>query len=66
MANCLKCDTEFSDKRKELNYETCLRCGEEDAQYEIENKKGRVAVAYNKGPHMYITSEAMVKDLGKK
>jgi predicted nucleic acid-binding Zn-ribbon protein len=66
MASCLKCGDEFSDKRKELGYETCLKCGEEDAQDEIESKKKRVAVAYNKGPVMYITSESMVKDLGKK
>ena len=65
MAKCQKCDDEYSDRRKELGYETCLRCGEEDAQDEIENKKGRIAPAYNKGAYQYITSEAMVKDLGK-
>ena len=65
MAIC-KCGAEFSDKRKALGYETCLDCGEQEAQELVAKKKERVAPAYNKGPIMYITSLEMVKDLGKK
>lgn len=66
MANCKLCGEEFSDRRKALGYETCLICGEEDAQLEIREKSGRVGVAYNKGPLQFITSMEMVKDLGRK
>jgi len=65
MAICERCDGEFSDGREKLGYKTCLVCGEEDAQIEIEKKKLRVATPYNKGPYMFITSRSMVKDLGR-
>jgi predicted nucleic acid-binding Zn-ribbon protein len=64
MATC-KCGNEYSDKRKELGYETCLDCGEREAQELVSKKKEQIAPAYNKGPLMFITSMKMVKDLGK-
>ena len=66
MAICSNCGEEYDDKRATLGYKTCLECGEEDAQVEIENKRHRVAPAYNKGALQYITSFSMVKDLGRK
>jgi hypothetical protein len=65
MAMCVECDEEYPDARKALGYETCLECGQELAQIEIESRKLRIAPAFNKGPIMYITSLEMVKDLGK-
>jgi hypothetical protein len=65
MAIC-KCGTEYLDKRKALGYETCLDCGEQEAQELVEQKKERIAPAYNKGAYQYITSTAMVMDVGKK
>lgn len=64
MALCM-CGEEYSDKRKELGYNTCLECGEKEARLEISNKARSTAPAYNKGPHMYITKR-WVKDVGKK
>lgn len=65
MATCSKCGDEFSEKRKELGYDTCLDCGEELAQVEIDKKRERIGIAYNKGSYQYITSKKMVNDLGK-
>ena len=31
MANCITCEEEYSDKRLELGYSTCLDCGQEAA-----------------------------------
>jgi hypothetical protein len=31
MANCITCEEEYSDKRLELGYMTCLNCGQADA-----------------------------------
>ncbi len=65
MAIC-RCGKEFSDKRKELGYNVCLSCGEQEAQETIELKKKCVAPAYNKGGYQFITSRRMVLDIGKK
>ena len=32
MAICITCEEEYSDKRRELGYQTCLRCGETEAR----------------------------------
>lgn len=66
MAICKECGDEFSDARKALGYDTCLSCGEEDAQAEVEKKRMRIGVAYSKGCYQYITSVEMIKDLGRK
>lgn len=31
MAECITCEEEYSDKRLDLGYETCLDCGQLDA-----------------------------------
>jgi hypothetical protein len=31
MAECITCEEEYSDKRQELGYNTCLDCGQADA-----------------------------------
>lgn len=31
MAECITCEEEYSDKRQELGYSTCLDCGQADA-----------------------------------
>ena len=32
MAECISCGAEYSDKRLALGYQTCLDCGETEAQ----------------------------------
>ena len=32
MAECISCGAEYSDKRLALGYQTCLDCGESEAQ----------------------------------
>jgi|JYMV01.1.fsa_nt_gi predicted nucleic acid-binding Zn-ribbon protein len=32
MAECIRCEEEYSDRRYELGYLTCLDCGATDAQ----------------------------------
>ena len=32
MAECINCEEEYSNKRAELGYSTCLECGEADAR----------------------------------
>ena len=62
---CKECGEEFSVKRFNLGYRTCLNCGAEDARMETIEKSQRIAVLCNKGPLQYITSIEVVKDLGK-
>ena len=65
MTVCYICYNEFSLKRFELGYKTCLDCGEEQANVEIQRKTKCSAPAYNKGAYMYVTSRKMAKDVGK-
>ena len=65
MAACEECGENFSEIRAELGYKTCLKCGEKDAQIEIDKRKLRIAIPYNKGPYMLILSEKELTSLGK-
>lgn len=66
MAVCQRCGASYTDKRKEVGYNTCLECGEWEAALDANEKSKQVAIAYNKGPYMYITNPRWVKDIGKK
>jgi hypothetical protein len=66
MAICRNCGDIFSDKRAGLGYKTCLKCGAQDADLEKLEKGKRVAIPYNKGPYMLITSRKELTSLGKK
>jgi len=66
MAKCEICEEEYSNKRAELGYDTCLKCGEIDAREETNKKKMRIATPYNKGPYMYICSKKELIGMGKK
>jgi hypothetical protein len=48
MATCIKCGDEFSDKRKALGYNTCLDCGEQEAQELGKPKKERLLMRLEK------------------
>ena len=63
---CKECGETYPVRRKELGYSTCLECGEVHAQKEIAFKRRCSAPAYNKGPYMYISSEQLAHDAGKK
>ena len=63
--NCIDCGEEYSRKRKELGYDTCLDCGRKVAVKEILRKAKCIAPAFNKGAYMYIASKEAAKDAGK-
>ena len=65
MAICIECEEQYSDRRKALGYDTCLDCGEDQAQQMLARKQRCIAPAYNKGAYMYVTSSQMAKDLGR-
>ena len=65
MPECVSCGDEYNRKRYLLGYTTCLECGETSAQKEKRLKSRRTAPAFNKGPHMYITSVEMTKSIGR-
>lgn len=48
MAACVECEGWYSDKRAALGYETCLTCGEVNAQRQIVEKSTRIIPAGNK------------------
>jgi hypothetical protein len=56
-----KCGNDISDQRFDLGFKSCLECGQADALSEIEKKSGRVAVAYSKGPLMYMGAPDVAK-----
>ncbi len=64
-ANCIKCDESFPEKRKQLGYNTCLKCGAIDAKKISTHRSKCTAPAFNKGAYMYVSSKRMAKDLGR-
>jgi len=63
---CSVCMEVYSQKRKNLGYKVCLGCGEKDAQAEVKRKSKRSAIAYNKGPYMYVTEGTSGKYIARK
>jgi hypothetical protein len=65
IAECVKCGEQYSYKRRELGYHTCLGCGGVEAMREAIRKTTCVAPAFNKGAYMYVHSPQDAKDAGK-
>ncbi len=65
MPECIECGEEYADKRKELGYDTCLKCGAKEAKKQAIAKSKRIAPIFNKGSYQYITDGEDIKDLGK-
>mgnify|MGYP001219296643 CR=1 FL=1 len=42
MAECITCEEEYTDKRLELGYMTCLNCGQADAVNVINTRNKKV------------------------
>jgi ribosomal protein L37AE/L43A len=53
---CILCEEEYTIKRKELGYDTCLECGEEEAQKQKNKVETRAIPELYKGPYKYITN----------
>jgi len=66
MAECFECGEEFSNKRKKLGYDICLKCGEEKAYLQAIDKSKRISPLYNKGGLQFITDNEDLTTLGKK
>lgn len=49
-----KCGNDIHVARANLGFSVCLDCGQAKAKIEIEGKANRIAVAYSKGPLMYM------------
>ena len=64
-AVCIKCQDNFSPKRKKLGYNTCLKCGDVAASKIIKHRSKCSAPAFNKGAYMYVSSKEMARDLGR-
>ena len=64
-AICVECGDEYSIKRKELGYRTCLECGDANARREVERRKKCSAPAYNKGAYQYVGSVSVAKGVGR-
>lgn len=62
---CNDCLVEFSPKRYELGYRTCLDCGATRALKEKNRKARCTAPAYNKGAYQYVGSINMAKGVGR-
>ena len=65
MAICSRCSEDYSDRRREIGYLTCLECGAAEASKETFAKARQVAPAYNKGAYQYITSKKIAKTIGR-
>tara|TARA_R100000008_G_C3522105_1_gene134578 strand:+ start:332 stop:538 length:207 start_codon:yes stop_codon:yes gene_type:complete len=64
-AECIICHDDFTIKRKKLGYNTCLKCGEKDANVEIQRRKKCVAPLFNKGSYQYVGSFNDARYAGK-
>ena len=65
IAICVECWEEYSIKRKELGYKTCLECGDANARVETARKAKCTAPAYNKGAYQYVSSFQSAKSIGR-
>ena len=64
-AICQFCGEDYSAKRFELGYITCLDCGQKHAQKEKDYKAKCTAPAYNKGAYQYVSTKAQVVGIFK-
>ena len=63
--DCPSCGVEeIETARLALGYRVCLTCGEKAANTESNLKRGRIALAYDKGGYQYITEGTNLEDLG--
>lgn len=63
--NRCNCGEFISDKRYDVGYRTCLRCGDRKAQSEIKEKMANVAPLFNKGPLGFLgTTTSRSKEAG--
>lgn len=65
MPICAKCHEKYPAERKRLGYNTCLECGETEADKEAIRKSRCTAPLYNKGAYGYIYSKQDAHDAGK-
>lgn len=65
MATCFVCKVQYSDKRKSIGYNTCLKCGDKFAIAESIRKSKCVAPLFNKGAYQYIGSIDEAKHIGR-
>lgn len=65
MAKCFVCKVQYSDKRKNIGYDTCLKCGDKFAIAESIRKSKCIAPLFNKGAYQYIGSIEEAKHIGR-
>ena len=65
MAICIVCKDQYSDKRKNIGYNTCLKCGDKFAHIESIRKSKCIAPLFNKGAYQYIGSIDEAKHIGR-
>ena len=65
MAKCSVCKVQYSDKRKNIGYDTCLKCGDKFAIAESIRKSKCIAPLFNKGAYQYIGSIDEAKHIGR-
>ena len=64
-AICRQCGEDYSIKRYNLGYISCLDCGQKHAEAEAKYKATCTAPAYNKGAYQFITSKECVVGIFK-
>jgi len=64
-AICRYCGEDYSIKRYNLGYISCLDCGQKHAEAEAKYKATCTAPAYNKGAYQFITSKECVVGIFK-
>jgi len=65
VAICVECWDEYSIRRKELGYKTCLECGEANARVEVARKAKCTAPGYNKGAYQYVGTVEAARGVGR-
>ena len=65
MTSCIICHAVYPLKRKNLGYETCISCGDKEAQKEALRKSKCVAPLFNKGAYQFIGNIKEAKSIGR-
>lgn len=62
---CIECHEEYSPRRLQLGYRTCLDCGGKVALIEKARKAKCSAPAYNKGAYQYVGTVQAARGIGR-
>ncbi len=66
MAKCIVCEAQYSERRAELGYQTCLDCGALEAKHQTDKLKQCSAPLFSKGAYQPVLSREDARNINSK